>query len=162
MTRSTDPSKNVFKNPQKNSTIRPSNIICVAEFKQNQCDKHFTISTQTRSPFISLSCAGFKTQIPMHSNSNGCPKIVPLSAPVLHWLSHPTWISSLKVKNERKTLIFTQLKISRYNQHFFAIFGRVYKVTSNLFTVVCPQTLLLIYTVVIHLFRHNCCCSLQS
>ena len=24
-------------------------------------------------------------------------------------------------KNERKTLIFTQLKISRYNQHFFTI-----------------------------------------
>ena len=25
-------------------------------------------------PLISLSCAGFKTQIPMHSNSLGCPK----------------------------------------------------------------------------------------
>ena len=124
MTRSTDPSKNVFKNPQKNSTIRPSNIICVAEFKQNQCDKHFTISTQTRSPFISLSCAGFKTQIPMHSNSLGCPKIFPLSAPVLYWLSHLTCILNLKAKetNKKKTLICTQLKISRYNQHFFVIF----------------------------------------
>ena len=45
-----------------------------------------------------------------------------LSAPVLYWLSHLTCISSLKAKNERKTFIFTQLKISRYNTHFFAIF----------------------------------------
>ena len=29
------------------------------------------------------SCAGFKTQIPIHTNSIGCPKIFPLSAPVL-------------------------------------------------------------------------------
>ena len=51
-----------------------------------------------------------------------CPKIFPLSAPVLYWLSHLTCISNLKAKNVRKTLIFTQLQISRYNQHFFAIF----------------------------------------
>ena len=31
-------------------------------------------------------------------------------------------ISSVKAKNERKALVFTQLKISRYKQHFFAIF----------------------------------------
>ena len=72
----------------------------------------------------------------MHSNSIGCtevyytsvigcPKIFPLSALVMYWLSYMTRISSLKAKNERKTLIFTQLKISRYNQHFFAIFRRI-------------------------------------
>ena len=54
----------------------------------------------------------------MHSNSLGCPKILPLSASVLYWLSHLTCISSLKAKNERKTFIFTQLKISRYSQPF--------------------------------------------
>ena len=36
----------------------------------------------------------------------------------LYWLSRLTCISSLKARNERKTLIYTQLKISRYNQHF--------------------------------------------
>ena len=61
--------------------------------------------------------------MPMYSNSIGRSKIFPPSAPDLHWLSHLTCISSLKVKNERKTLIFTQLKIS-----------------SDLFTVVLPQT----------------------
>ena len=34
-------------------------------------------------------------------------------------------ISSLKAKNERKTLIYTQLKIFRYNPHFVAIFRRI-------------------------------------
>ena len=43
---------------------------------------------------------------------------ISLFAPVLYWLSHLTCISSLKAKNERKTLIYTQLKISRYSQHF--------------------------------------------
>ena len=54
----------------------------------------------------------------MHSNSLGCPKIFSPSAPVLYWLSHLSCISSLKAKNDRKTLIYTQQKISRYNQHF--------------------------------------------
>ena len=72
----------------------------------------------------------------MNSNNLGCP-IFSLSAPVLYWLSHLTCISRLKAKNERKTLIYTQLKICRYNQHFFAIFRRIpYKLTSDLFTVV--------------------------
>ena len=57
----------------------------------------------------------------MHSNSLGGPKIFTPSASVLHSLSHLTCISSLKVKNEQKTLIYTQLKISRYNPHFFAV-----------------------------------------
>ena len=39
-------------------------------------------------------------------------QINPLSAPVLYWLSHLTCISSLKAKNKRETLIYTQLKIS--------------------------------------------------
>ncbi len=50
---------------------------------------------------------------------------ISLSAPVLYWLSHLTCILSLKAKNERKTFIFTQLKISRYNPLFFAIFRRI-------------------------------------
>ena len=37
--------------------------------------------------------------IAMHSNSIDCPKVFPLSAPVLYWLSHLTCISSLKAKN---------------------------------------------------------------
>ena len=64
-------------------------------------------------------------QIQIHSNSIGCPKTASPSVPVLYWLSHLTCISSLKAKNERKTWIFTQLKISRYKQHFFAILRRI-------------------------------------
>ena len=44
---------------------------------------------------------------------------------ILYGLSYLTCISSLKVKNERKTLIYTQLKISTYNQHFFTVFRPV-------------------------------------
>ena len=61
----------------------------------------------------------------MHINSLGCPKILPLSAPGLYWFSHLTCNSSLKAKNERKTLIYTQPNKSRCNQQFFAIFRRI-------------------------------------
>ena len=73
--------------------------------------------------------------------NENCPEIFPLSAQVLYWLSHLTCISSLKAKNERKTLIYTRPKISRYNPHFFAIFRRIaiqwpptYLLQSDLFT----------------------------
>ena len=49
-------------------------------------------------------------QIPMHSNSIGCPKIVSPSAPVFYWLSHLTCRLSMKVKNRWKTLIFHTAK----------------------------------------------------
>ena len=57
------------------------------------------------------------------------------SDPVLYyriWHASRAW--------KRKTLIFTQLKISRYNQHFFAVLDDFfYKLASDLFTVVWPQ-----------------------
>ena len=63
---------------------------------------------------------------PCTQTASAVPNIS-LFAPVLHWLLHLTCISSLKAKNERKTLIYTQLKISRYNQHFFATFRLILK-----------------------------------
>ena len=119
---STDPSKNVSKNPPKfHDKIVQSNILWL---NLNKIDEIIFLQS-AHKPLISLSCAGLKTKTPMHTNSIGCRKIFSLSAPVLYWLSHLTCISSLKAINERKTLIFTQLKISRYNQHFFAIFRRI-------------------------------------
>ena len=77
----------------------------------------------------------------MHSNSIRCPKILPSSAPVLYWLSHLTCISSMKTKNGRKTLIFAQLNMSRYKQHFFAIIRRILMTwpLTYLLYVVWPQ-----------------------
>ena len=42
----------------------------------------------------------FLNKIVLKPNSIGCPKIFPLSTPVLYWLSHLTCISSLKAKND--------------------------------------------------------------
>ena len=58
----------------------------------------------------------------MHSNSIGRPKIFPLSAPVLYWLSHLTRISSLKVKNDRKTLVFDTAKNIQIQPTLFRYF----------------------------------------
>ena len=127
MTWSTDPLKVFLKIPQKfHDKAVQSNMLWLNS-KQNRWDGISILQSAHKQGnlLISLSCAGLKMQIPMHSNSTGCPKIVSLSAPVLYWLSHLTCISSLKAKKERKTLIYTQLKISRYNQHFFAIFKQI-------------------------------------
>ena len=141
---STGPCKNVllfFNQNQKKSTIRPSNLIYRDWISTKSMRWVFYNQHINKVIPISLSCAGLKTQIPMHSNSIGCPKIFPLSAPVLY-LSHLTRISSLSAKNERKTLIYKQLKISRYNQHFFAIFRPNllnWPLTSDLFNAVWPH-----------------------
>ena len=103
MTRTTDPSNNVSKIPQKfHDKAVQSNILWLNFKKIGEIST--LQSAHKQGNLISLSCAGLKTQIPMHSNSLGCPKIFPLSASVLYWLSHLTGISRLKPKNERKTL----------------------------------------------------------
>ena len=126
MTRSTDPSKNVLKNlPKKfhNKAVQ-SNILWLNLNKISEIS--FLQSAHKQgNPSFHFFCTGLKTLIPMHSNSLGCPKMFCLSAPVLCKLSYLTCILSLKAKNERETFIFTQLKISRCNRHFFAIFRRI-------------------------------------
>ena len=61
-------------------------------------------------PSFHFHAPGSKRWHQCTQNSIGSPKIIPLPAPVLYWLLHLTCILSLKAKNERKTLIFTQLK----------------------------------------------------
>ena len=93
----------------------------MTEFKQNQWISILQSAHKEGNPLISLSCAELKTHIPLHSKSIGCPKIFPLSAPVLCTGYEFNMHLESESENERKTLIYTQLKISRYNQHFFAI-----------------------------------------
>ena len=108
MTWSTDPSKNVFKNPPKcHDKAVQSNIlwlnlnkisgISILQLAPKQSNPHFTFMRQAQNA---------DTHTLKESNSLGCPKIFPLSAPVLYWLLLLTCISSLKVKNKRKTLIY--------------------------------------------------------
>ena len=53
---------------------------------------------------MSLSCAGLKTQIPMHSNSLGCFKIFALSSPVLYWFRiwHASRVWKRKTSEKRR------------------------------------------------------------
>ena len=152
----TDPTKHVFKNPHKNSMIRPSNLRYthrVAEFH-----KHFTIIRYTREPFTFISCS--KRRFSYIQRASAFPKVPP-SALVFYWLSYLTCILSLMVKKGWKTLIFTQLKMSRHKQDIFAVLcvclcfccclflflfcfcfvflTNSYDMASDLFTVVWPQ-----------------------
>ena len=77
------------------------------------------------NPSCHFHAPGSRRTYPCTHTAPAVPKYFSLSAPVLYWLSHLTCVSSLKAKNERKTLIFTQLKISRYKQSFSAIFRQI-------------------------------------
>ena len=125
MTRSTDPSKNVLKNPPPPFHCKAveSNILWLNLDKDGRISILQSAHKQG-NPSFHFHAPG-SNAVPMHSNSISCPKIFSLTAPVLYWLSNLTCISSLKAKNERKTFIFTQLKISIYNPQFFAIFRRI-------------------------------------
>ena len=115
----TDPSKNVSKKILKtfHGTAVQSDILWLNLNKINVISILQSADKQS-NPSFHFHAPGSKRKYPCNANSIGCPIIAPPSAPVLYWLSHLICISSLKAKNERKTLIFTQLKISRYNPHF--------------------------------------------
>ena len=124
MTRSTDPSKNVSKNPPKfHDKAVQSNILWLnlnnigavsilqSAHKQGNHSFHF-------------HAPGSKRRYPCTQTASAVPKQF-LRLLVLYWLSHLTCILSLKAEKEPETLIFTQQKISSYKQHFFAIFKRI-------------------------------------
>ena len=75
---STDPSKNVSKIQKIFHDKAVQSIILWLNL--NKIGGISKSVHKQGKPLIPLSCAGLKTQIPMHSNSLGCPKIFPLSA----------------------------------------------------------------------------------
>ena len=108
---STDPSKNVLTNPPKShGKAVQSNILSPI---LNKIGGKSILHSQG-NPSFHFHAPGSKRRYPCTKTAAAVPKYFP-SAPVLNWLPHLTCISSLKAKNERKTLIYTQLKISRYN-----------------------------------------------
>ena len=79
--------KTKTKNPRQGRPV----WYTVAEFQQNRWEV-FYYQQINKWSLISHACTGLKTQIPMHPNSIGCPKIVPPLpththfAPVFYWL----------------------------------------------------------------------------
>ena len=75
---STDRYKKYFKKSTITTTKFHDKVVqsSILWLNLNKTDKYLTIDRKTREPLISHSCTGLKTQIPMHSNSIGCPKIL--------------------------------------------------------------------------------------
>ena len=125
MTWSTDPSKNVLKNPSPNSMVRPSNLIYCGWTQTksvgsvfynqhiNKVNPHFSFMRRAQN----ADTHAVKQPRLSQNIFPVCSSFVLVITSDMHLESE-----SKKKKNERKTLIYTQLKISRYNRHFFAIF----------------------------------------
>ena len=90
------------------------------------------------NPSFHFHAPGSKRRYPCTQTASANPKYFPCR--LQFCTGYRIWhcISSMKAKNERKTFIFTQLKISRYNPHFAIFRTNSYKLTSDLFTVVWP------------------------
>ena len=76
-------------------------------------------------PSFHCHAPGSKRRYPCTQTAKAVPKYFPCLLQFCTGYRNLTCISSLKAKNERKTLIYSQLKISRYNRYFFAIFRRI-------------------------------------
>ena len=123
---STDPLKMFLKNHEKkkiHDKAVQSNILWLNLNKINGISILQSAHKQG-NPSFHFHAPDSKRRYPCTQTASAVPKYFPCLL-VLYWLSHLTCISSLKAKNERKTLIFTQLKISRHKQLFFAIFRRI-------------------------------------
>ena len=124
-------------NNNKKATIRPSNLI--------YCDwiltKSISILQPTHkqgNPSFHFHAPGSERRYPCTQTASAVPKYVPCL--LQFCTSHRIWHAPRISKRKRsKTLIFTELEI--YNQHFFAIFGRVLLI--DLRPIHCSLTCLL-------------------
>ena len=108
---STDPSKNVCNPPTPKFYDKAvqSNILWLNLNEINEINILHSADKQG-NPSFHVHAPGSKRRYPCPQTAAAVPKIFPPSAPVLYCLSHLTCISSLKAKNERKTLIFITAK----------------------------------------------------
>ena len=108
----------------------------MAEFKQNQWDKIMWVfclfflqsAHKQGKPSFHFHAPGTKRRYPCTQTASAVPKYFPCL--VQFCTGYRIWRDSWawKRKTSGKTLIFTQLKICRYKQHFFAIF-RQFRIT---------------------------------
>ena len=110
------------KNPVKDH-LRAHTLV---EFKEKFPDDFFSHNMQIMpEPLSSDPCARLKIQIPMHSISWGCTKIVRHSDPISLLIStfgihlEPGW------KSWVKSFIIALLKMSKNKQQFCSIFRRI-------------------------------------
>ena len=133
------PLQKCFEKSLPNSTIRPSNLIYCGWFFFLINEKWFFFFFYNQHISKVTPHFTFKTQIPMHTNSIGCPNIFSLSTPVLYWLSHLTCISSLNAEKRAKNVPFHTTKNIQIQSTLFRYFQtNSQKLTSDLFTVVLP------------------------
>ena len=123
MTRSTDPSKNVSKNPPKfHDKAVQSNILWL------HLNKSGAISRLFYNQHINKVTPHFAFMRRAQNADTHALKQPRLSQNIsrllqfFYWLSHLTCISRLKAKNERKTLIYTQLTNIQVQPNTFSLF----------------------------------------
>ena len=106
------------------------------------------------SPSFHFHAQGSERRYPCTQTASAVPKYFPC---VLQFCTGYRIWHAPRAWN-RKTVIFTPLQLSRYTQHFFAIFRRIsFKMTSDLFTVVWAQQQKP-ESPTVNLTRHDFCC----
>ena len=75
----------------------------------SKIDFFFNQQMNKGKPSFHFHAPGSKRRYP-RTQSIGCPKIVPSSAPVFYWLSHLTCILNLEAKNRVKNIDFHSAK----------------------------------------------------
>ena len=128
---STSPSKMFLKIPPKfhNKTLQ-SIILWLNLNKINEIS-FLQSALKQGSPSFHFHAPGSKRRYPCTQTASAVPKY--FSCQLQFCTGYRIWHSPRAWK--RKTLIFTQLKISRYNQRFFATFRRI--LSHDLWPIYC-------------------------
>ena len=132
---STDLSKNVLKNPQNNDKTVQSTMLWLNLNKINEIFFFLQSAHKQGNPSFHFHAPGSKRRYPCTQTASAVPKYFPCRLPFC--TGYRIWHASRAWK--QKTFIFTQLKISRYNPHFFAIFRRIFY-KSDLRPIYCSLT----------------------
>ena len=122
---STDPFKKCFTksplSPQKQTNKQIKNHDKAVQFytpwlNVNKINKYFYNQHINKgTPHFTFMRRAQNADIHMHSNSIGCPKILPPSAPVLYWLSHLTCILSPKAQVDFHTTKNVQIQVTPFS-----------------------------------------------
>ena len=124
MTWSTDPSKMFLNIPKKfHDKAVQSNTLWL-NFNKIGGLSILQSAHEQGTPSFHFHALGSKRRYPCTQTASAVPKFSPVCSSFVLVIQSDMHLES-ESENERKTLICTQLKISRYSQHFFAICRRI-------------------------------------
>ena len=114
-----------FKKIPQNSTTKLTILIYCGRIK-TKLISILQSADEQGNPSFQFHVPGSKRRYPCTQTAcNGCPEVVPPSAPVFYWLSHLTCTLSPKAEKRMKNVDFDTDKNVQKQANLFSVFRRI-------------------------------------